>query len=292
MGKGPLLDFGKQELYISALQELAAKLTIVDGGEKNEVSDSSEEIVVCSPQIRALMEAYQFYGSGVDGIVVVACSPQDSGKSLAAEYILHGDHEFRPQRALKLSAVGMDDFVKEFSEQYLGRPENGALTAEVLVNALKSTGQGIVRKAAGKTTPVLFAMDKQSFNEKDAIKLVSGKHTFVQNLPITFRHPPLLVIDDFDVDSTANENFVRKLYTLAASAKIIVFILTTNDEWATKLVKLYGGTKIVPLYGNIDNLWDVSTPFTARVPVLTGIPCSGKSRACRILSGRCVWNLG
>jgi hypothetical protein len=31
---GPLLDFGKQELYMSVLQELAAKRTIVDGGEK------------------------------------------------------------------------------------------------------------------------------------------------------------------------------------------------------------------------------------------------------------------
>ncbi len=80
----------------------------------------------------------------------------------------------------------------------------------------------------------MFATDEpeqKSFNEKDAIKLVAGKqHTFVQNLSITFHHPPLLVIDDFNVDSTANENFVRKLYTLATSAKIIVFILTTNDE--------------------------------------------------------------
>jgi hypothetical protein len=182
--------------------------------------------------------------------LVVACSPQDSGKNLAAEYILHGDHEFRPQRALKLSAVGTDDFAKEFGEQYLGGPENGALTAKVLVNTLTSTGQGI-------------ATDEQkSFNEKDAIKLVAGKHTLVEKLPITFRHPPLLVIDDFNVDSTANKNFARKLYTLAASAKIIVFILTINDEWATKLVKLNGGTKIVPLHGNIDNLWDMETPFT------------------------------
>jgi hypothetical protein len=158
------------------------------------------------------MEAYQFYGSYVDGIVVVACSPQDSGKSLAAEYILHGDHEFRPQRALKLSAVGTDDFAKEFvGEQYLGGPEYSALTAKVLVKALKSTGQGIVRKAAGKTTRVLFATDEQK-----SIKLVAGKHTFVQYLPITFYHPPLLVIDDFNVDSTANENFVRKLYTIHA----------------------------------------------------------------------------
>jgi hypothetical protein len=121
-------------------------------------------------------------------------------------------------------------------------------------------------KGRCRTTPVLFATDEpeqKSFNEKDAIKLVAGKqHTFVQNLSITFHHPPLLVIDDFNVDSTANENFVRKLYTLAASAKNIVFILTTNDEWATKLVKLNGGTKIVPLYGNIDNLWEVETPFT------------------------------
>jgi hypothetical protein len=70
----------------------------------------------CTPQIRSLMEAYQFYGSGVvDGMVVAACSSQESGKSLAAEYILRGDHEFRPQRALTLSAVGTDDFAKELN---------------------------------------------------------------------------------------------------------------------------------------------------------------------------------
>ena len=187
------------------------------GAKKNEVSDSSEDIVVCSPQIRDLMEVYQFYGSGVDGIVIVAYSPQDSGKSLAAEYIMHCDHDFRPRRALKVSAVGTDDFAKDFGEPYLGGLEYGALTAKVLVNALSTMGQGIVRKAAD---------EQKSCNEKDAIKLVAGKHTYVQNLPIKFRHTPLLVIDDFNVDSTANENFTRKLYTMAASAKIVVFILT------------------------------------------------------------------
>lgn len=127
-----------------------------------------------------------------------AVSPQDSGKSLAAEYILHGDHKFRPERALKLSAVGrsMDDFANEFGEQYLGGPENGAL----LVNALKcAPGSRICEKSRWQITRILFATDDHtSFNEKNLFFL--GKHTLVENLPIPFRRPPLLVIDDFKVD--------------------------------------------------------------------------------------------
>jgi hypothetical protein len=55
-------------------------------------------------------------------------------------------------------------------------------------------------------------------------------------------------------------HFLIQLFTLAARAKI-VFILTKDTNWATKLVKLNGGMEIVPLRGNITNDWDIWEPF-------------------------------
>jgi len=108
---GPLVDYGKQEVIISMLQAEASKLTVWDGIPI--MADKTDDIV-CSPQVRSMMKAYQFYGSDDDGVVLVGFGPQDSGKSIAAEFLLHGDHNFRPTRGLKISAAGMDDFAQEF----------------------------------------------------------------------------------------------------------------------------------------------------------------------------------
>jgi hypothetical protein len=255
---GPLLDYGKQELYKSIFQEEAAKITILDTVHS---SLSTMETVVCSPHIRTLVESYQFYGMDDDGIVVVGYGPQDSGKSVAAEYLLHGDHKFRPSRGLKVSAAGMDDFAKEFGEKYLGQA-TGALTALVLVDAVAASDPGMVRKTVGVSGKSLrWGSERKGFDETEATKLYGDNHVHAQTIPGTFRHTPLLVLDDFNVDSKANENFVIQLFTLAAKAKIVVFILTKDKHWATKLVKLNGGMKIVPLRGNITNDWDIWEPF-------------------------------
>jgi hypothetical protein len=96
------------------------------------------------------MKAYQFYGSDDDGVVLVGFGPQDSGKSMAAEFLLHGDHNFRPVRGLMLTAARMGDFAKGFGENYLGQ-SSGALTAAVLVDAVSTPVGGVVRKATGLT---------------------------------------------------------------------------------------------------------------------------------------------
>jgi hypothetical protein len=51
-------------------------------------------------------------------------------------------------------------------------------------------------------------------------------------------------------------------FTKATSAKIAVFILTREEDWATKLVKLNGGMKIVPHRLNLTNNWNTCEPFT------------------------------
>ena len=71
-------------------------------------------------------------------------------------------------------------------------------------------------------------------------------------------------IDDFNTDSEENEKFVTHCqhYTRASRSKIIVVLLTKEKYWATKLVKLNSGTKIVPIHSNVNNTWDIEDPFT------------------------------
>jgi hypothetical protein len=68
------------------------------------------------------------------------------------------------------------------------------------------------------------------------------------NLPVkSFARTPVLIIDDFNTISKANREFVTELYTRAARSNIIAVIFTNVKEWATELVQLNGGTKILPI---------------------------------------------
>mgnify|MGYP000370584386 CR=1 FL=1 len=69
----------------------------------------------------------------------------------------------------------------------------------------------------------------------------------------SFKRLPLLIIDNFNVASPANKKFVLQLLQTASEKGVFVFIITTNKEWASTMVKLNGGAKIKPLFGNVNN---------------------------------------
>jgi hypothetical protein len=49
---------------------------------------------------------------------------------------------------------------------------------------------------------------------------------------------PILVIDNFYEDTKENEDFVKRLLADAAAQGIVVFLMTRDEEWASKLIKL------------------------------------------------------
>eukprot|EP00977_Amphora_coffeiformis_P028675 scaffold36484_cov229-Amphora_coffeaeformis.AAC.11 len=196
-----------------------------------------------------MLEAYHV---AAKGRVIVMCSPADSGKTRAAEFLVHGDYPFRPERSLVISASGMNDFAKEFAAQ-LGVSNVHSKLGEFILGALsrkQRSAAEIAAKAAGTGEWVMCLLDtKFTFDETDPISLcghrkISGK---------AFHNMPALVIDNFNENTEENKVFVKKLFNEASQYGVVVFILTTNQTWPTTLVGLNGGSKIKPLYGNVDN---------------------------------------
>jgi len=65
--------------------------------------------------------------------------------------------------------------------------------------------------------------------------------------------PPILIIDEFYCDTEENKNFVQSLLKDASAKGIVVFLMTRDSVWASKLIGLNGGTKCKPLPCNVDN---------------------------------------
>jgi hypothetical protein len=106
------------------------------------------------------------------------------------------------------------------------------------------------------------SIGRKGFDKDNPIELYGSKHTFVQQIPGKFACSPVLIIDDFNTDSKENKSVVTQVFTRASRSNIVVFILTKEEDWATKLVKLNGGMKIVPVHDNISNDRQIWEPFT------------------------------
>jgi hypothetical protein len=83
---------------------------------------------------------------------------------------------------------------------------------------------------------------------------------------------PLLIIDNFNEVTEENQAFVKKLFQEASQYNVFIFITTSNRDWATTLVGLNGGSKIKPLYGNVNNAdYDIYLKFSG-VPDWNTLP--------------------
>jgi hypothetical protein len=240
-----VLNHQKTATVQAILARDAAAKTVLSGGYEGTP-------VVLSPHIERMLEAYHV---AAKGRVIVMCSPADSGKTRAAEFLVHGDYPFRPERSLVISAAGMDDFAKDFAAQ-LGVSNARSKLGEFILGALSrkqklpSSAADIAAKAASSAEWVMCSLDtKYPFEEQNKIALRSHRKITGK----AFHSMPALVIDNFNEDTDENKVFVKKLFNEASQYGVVVFILTSNETWATTLVDLNGGSKIKPLYGNVDN---------------------------------------
>jgi hypothetical protein len=48
-----------------------------------------------------------------EGCAWVVCAPTNQGKSVAGEFLIHGNHTVRPKRSLKIDATNMKNFSKD-----------------------------------------------------------------------------------------------------------------------------------------------------------------------------------
>jgi hypothetical protein len=227
------------------LARYAAARTVMNGGVKN------KDVVISRP-IKLMMDAYRIAPCG--GSLVV-WGPADIGKTHAAEFLMHGDHKFRPDMCLKVSAVAMDDFATEFAENQLHCKQAGYALAEYLCDGLSTSSEsikGMIAKASEGVAIVSCKAQAAVAFGKETMLSVYGP--YIERVPNeSFQRLPLLIIDNFNVASPANKKFVQQLLQTATDKGVFVFIITTNKEWASTLIKLNGGSKIQPLFGNVNN---------------------------------------
>jgi hypothetical protein len=233
------------ELQISLARDAAGK-SVLNGG-------YSGKPVVMSPHIRRMTDSSVQCCLHWKHISCV-CAPAGSGKSTAVEFFMHGNHPLRPERSLMISAAGMKYFPLNFSE-LMGVKSAHLRLDETLCNCLALNqnlpvgGSLVDSSLCSLTAPVRrFKQDIEMYGQER----IERPRNDIGNLP-------LLIIDNFNLATEKNKIFVTKLLQTAAAGGVFVFIMTTNDAWATSLAGLNGGSKIKPLFGNV-NCWKRTFP--------------------------------
>ena len=242
-----MFEKGRIDNLKATLARNAVAKTVMNGG-------YSGKDVVKSPHIERMFDAYRV-ASG--GRVIVMCAPADSGKTRAAEFFVHGKHPYRPDRSLMVSATAMEDFAGDFSLK-LGVASMGPDLGEILCSALSqepkkssSTAELVVKAEDVVDTALCIMPEKRSLDDSNEIEMYGpGK---IPSTAAVYKGLPMLIIDNFNEATDKNRAFVKKLFQEASQFGVFVFILTSNETWATTLVGLNGGSKIKPLHGNVDN---------------------------------------
>jgi hypothetical protein len=173
-----LLEATRRESLKASLASDAKANTVLNGGFKG-------TNVVESPLIRCMMNAYR---AASTGRVIVVCTPTDSGKTHASEFLMHGNHLLRPKRSLKISAASMKNFPVEFSKDLCAESSAtslGLILCSALVADLKdehsvvtggkkvvaATGAGIVDKM------LCTSEEKVTFDEAKPITVYGADET-------------------------------------------------------------------------------------------------------------------
>ena len=240
------------------LDRMAKEQSVVTAAEVANIAGG----VTMSPIIRAMLKAcfLSLGGGGGNGTTWVVCTPSGQGKTVAAQFLIHGNHALRPKRSLKIDATNMTNFAKDFAE-YLQCSAAESCMSQLLCEALSDTAPEGDNSEVAKT----FA---SAMNLAGNYLCAPGTSTALENLikmrdaekhkelnieTYDLEPAPILIIDEFYKDTEENKKFVRTLLRDASAAGIVVFLMTCKQDWASKLIKLNGGAKCKPLCYNVDN---------------------------------------
>mmetsp|Transcript_15759 Transcript_15759/g.23191 ORF Transcript_15759/g.23191 Transcript_15759/m.23191 type:complete len:387 (-) Transcript_15759:1175-2335(-) len=230
--------------------------------------------VVMSPMIDAMLRVCPLTVGAGFGCTWVVCAPTDQGKTLAAQFLIHGNHSLRPKRSLKIDATNMVNFAKDFAaclncsaaedcmSQTICLALAGADT-DTDTTPKSDTAEGkMVQAAARVTARATDLAGKYVCNGGNAIAFSTliemrdaAKHKTLTLKPVRKdgEPSPILIIDEFYCKTEENKSFMRTLIRDANAAGVVVFLMTKDEDWASQMIRLSGGTKCKPLPTNVDN---------------------------------------
>jgi hypothetical protein len=276
-GANRLNDFSI-EVCRQNLDRMARERSVVTASEVVYVKDG----VTMSTMIDAMLKAcfLSLGEGGGNGTTWVVCAPTDQGKSVAAQFLIHGNHSLLPKRSLKIDATNMKNFAKDFAV-YLKCSAAESCMSQLLCEALSDTaprGDDGGTKVAKVSAAAIHVAGKYLCNPGNAtgkgnlMEMRDAEQHKVLKLDTDGAEPALiLIVDELYCDTEENKNFVRTLLRDASAKGIVVFLMTRDREWASKLIELNAGTKCKPLPYNVDNEgYDGSKRFTG-IPKWNGL---------------------
>lgn len=256
------------EVFMENLDRMAKNRSTINTGDV-ELPGGFGGKVVMSPLIKAMLYACALAPGdlGGAGCTWVVCAPTDQGKSLAAQFLMHGNHNLRPKRFLKIDATNISNFPMEVAailkcsaaESCLAQSLRAVLKNKVPIN---KSGQSKGAKAAAKATAMatefagnFFCNPEKAVASGTDMEMVDADKQAALRFGCDGTEPsPILIIDQFDDASKENKEFTKYLIREAAAGGIVAFLITQKEEWASELAQLNGGTKCKPLPFNVDNL--------------------------------------
>lgn len=230
--------------------------------------------VAMSPMMKSMLEAcfLSLGGVGGTGITWVVCAPTDQGKTIASQFLIHGNHSMIPKRSLKIDATNMTNVAKDVATLLQCSAAESCLSkllCEALSNRapLGNDGESKAAKASGAAINAAgkyLCSPGQAIAFDNLMQMQNAEQHKLLKLDLDGADPaPILILDEFYCDTEQNEKFIRTLLRDASASGIIVFLMTRDRAWASKLIKLNGGTKCKPLHCNVSNAgYNGSTRFT------------------------------
>jgi hypothetical protein len=212
------------EITVAVCQEnldsLAAQQSIVNACD---VRQTGEYRICMAPLIDGMLMACSLTIGEADergeGGAWVVCAPTNQGKTFAMEFLIHGDHSFRPKRSLKIDATNMKDFPKDCAS-FLNCPAAANSLAQILCQAVAGTAAKASLRA-GKMMckpdvmiPFDTLIEMRDADQHGVLHLGQG------SVPC-----PILIIDEFYCETKENAEFVRLLYKEASNLGVVVFII-------------------------------------------------------------------
>ena len=211
----------------------------------------------------------QHYATALAGKTYVCQGISGCGKTTSALYLIHGDINIRPRRAIMIRASDAKDLATSFSRS-LGAPDAAPVIPRLLTRALIPENKREPPAKVALSSYYDWAAAKlrrtKCFSNSFETELmrIRSQHLHRQiDLRTDSVDLPLLIIDGL-VKSQENSDFVGALYEAVFESDITALILVKEDSWANELINLNGGTQILPVDQVIENpREDVTKPFTA-----------------------------
>ena len=262
------MDHGSRWLWLLDELDSAADSRKVYGG-----VPTRTDFVGSQSTVAALVH---HYATALEGKTYVCQGLSGSGKTTSALYLMHGDINTRPRRAIMIRASDSKDLATSFSSS-LGAPDAARIIHRLLVRALVPKD----KREPATRVPLSSYYDWAAAKLRSAQCYSSGFETELrrirsqhvrQTVPLRTNcvDLPLLIIDGL-VESKENSDFVGALYEAVVESKITVLVFVKEKTWANQLIKLNGGTQILPVNQVITNpRQDVRRPFTD-IPQWTGM---------------------